>query len=400
MITYFGHSEFRVLGSLLYVRFPRYAGMQAMEVRILGAGPAGLSAAITAVRRGNEAVVYERRADCGGRFNGDLQGLENWSSKIDVLEEFESRGIRTSEFYTAPFRELLLTEGRRGLRRVETSRPMFYLVKRGIVEGSIDQGLKKQAIEMGVRIEFNSRKTEKDVDIVATGPRRERIVAVDKGIVFSTSVEDIAVALINDKAAYKAYAYLLVTGGYGCMCTVVFGDLKKLDESFEETVRAFRGMFRFEVKNPVPVGGSASFYMGADGFVRDGRFYAGEAAGLQDAAFGFGIRSAVISGSMATESLIDGKDYKKEARGRYRRYMEATFTLRLLWEHGLARIYPDLYNAAGKINKEMPLWLSGLFYRDTLINRGLFPLAQRILGDRREEGRSATGVEGSKAFME
>jgi flavin-dependent dehydrogenase len=140
--------------------------------------------------------------------------------------------------------------------------------------------------------------------------------------------------------------------------------------------------------------------MGADGFVRNGRFYAGEAAGLQDAAFGFGIRSAVISGSMATESLIDGKDYKKEARGRYRRYMEATFTLRLLWEHGLARIYPDLYNAAGKINKEMPLWLSGLFYRDTLINRGLFPLAQRILGDRREEGRSATGVEGSKAFME
>ena len=372
-------------------------GMPAMEVKILGAGPAGLSAAITAVRRGNAAVVYEGRADCGGRFKGDLQGLENWSSKTDVLEEFASRGIRTSGFYTAPFRELFLTEGKRGLRRVETSRPMFYLVKRGIVEGSIDQGLKKQAIGMGVKIEFNSSKSEKDVDIVATGPKRERIVAVDKGIVFSTSAEDIAVALINDKAAYKAYAYLLVTGGYGCMCTVVFGDLKRLDESFEETVKTFREMFRFEVKNPAPVGGAASFYIGADGFARNGRLYAGEAAGLQDAAFGFGIRSAVVSGSIAAESLIDGKDYRKEVDGRYRRYMEATFTLRLLWEHGLAKIYPDLYNAAGKINKEMPLWLSGLFYRDTLINRGLFPLAQRILGNGKGAGRSATGIEDMQA---
>lgn len=44
-------------------------------IRIAGAGPSGLATAITLAKAGWPVEVYERNADVGGRFNGDLQGL-------------------------------------------------------------------------------------------------------------------------------------------------------------------------------------------------------------------------------------------------------------------------------------------------------------------------------------
>jgi len=37
-------------------------------IRILGAGPSGLAAAITLAAAGRDVEVYERRGDCGTRF--------------------------------------------------------------------------------------------------------------------------------------------------------------------------------------------------------------------------------------------------------------------------------------------------------------------------------------------
>ncbi len=62
-------------------------------IEISGAGPAGLAAALTVTAAGQRARVYERRSDVGGRFHGDFQGLENWTTDIDVLEELASLGI-------------------------------------------------------------------------------------------------------------------------------------------------------------------------------------------------------------------------------------------------------------------------------------------------------------------
>ena len=51
-------------------------------------------------------------------------------------------------------------------------------------------------------------------------------------IIFETDLENTNVALMNDDVAYKGYAYLLVTNGYGCVCTVLFDRFQDLDACF------------------------------------------------------------------------------------------------------------------------------------------------------------------------
>ncbi len=59
-------------------------------VHIVGAGPASLVAAINLARARHEVIVHEQKSDVGLRFQGDFQGLENWSTEEDVLGIFPS----------------------------------------------------------------------------------------------------------------------------------------------------------------------------------------------------------------------------------------------------------------------------------------------------------------------
>src|SRR2546430_1847627 len=64
-----------------------------VEIPVAGAGPAGLAAALTLARAGARPVVYERRQEVGARHHGDFQGLENYSTRGDVLDELAAIGI-------------------------------------------------------------------------------------------------------------------------------------------------------------------------------------------------------------------------------------------------------------------------------------------------------------------
>jgi len=77
-----------------------------VPIEIAGAGPAGLAAALTIVHSGRAARVYEQRHDVGLRFHGDFQGLENWTTPIDVLDELQQLGIAT-DFEHTPFSEIV-----------------------------------------------------------------------------------------------------------------------------------------------------------------------------------------------------------------------------------------------------------------------------------------------------
>ena len=57
------------------------------RIDILGAGLSGLAAATILAKAGKEVHVHEIRKDSGARFDGDFQGIENWTSDIDFFDE-------------------------------------------------------------------------------------------------------------------------------------------------------------------------------------------------------------------------------------------------------------------------------------------------------------------------
>jgi flavin-dependent dehydrogenase len=308
------------------------------KITILGAGISGLVSAINLAQNGYRVKVFERGGDCGTRFRGDLQGLENWSSEIDVCKELESFGLEPG-FDCSPIRSVKFTNTKEEID-LRSRKPFLYLVKRGVMKGTIDQALKAQALKNGVEIAFNAKAREEDADIVATGPKTKETIGIDRGIVFSTEMPDTAAVIVNDEMAYKGYSYLLVVNGYGCMCTVVFQKLGMIKHCFENTKREFGKMFDLDIREPRGVGGISSFSL-QNRFEMGGRLYVGEAAGVQDALWGFGIRSAAASGHLAANSIIKNLDYQKLAEKRFKNQLTASIVNRFLW----TRISKDNYSA-------------------------------------------------------
>ena len=126
-------------------------------IKIVGAGPAGLAAALTIAGQRGRAIVFERSPDVGHRFQGDFQGIENWTSDCDVLEELSSLGIVSTFEYTA-FRECVFYDPYGGEHACRAAQPLFYLVRRGPGQGTLDQALKEQALAAGVEIRFNEER--------------------------------------------------------------------------------------------------------------------------------------------------------------------------------------------------------------------------------------------------
>lgn len=341
-----------------------------MVHRILGAGPSGLAAAITLAAAGESVEVFERRGDCGARFGGDLQGLENWSDEVDALDEMRAAGLAL-DFHHAPVSEAVQTNGRHS-DRLSFSHAGLYLVKRGTAPDSLDQALKRQALEMGVRIRFRETLAPTEAHIVATGPRGRRIFAIDHGLVFHTDAPDSVVVLLDDEAAPRAYAYLLVTEGYGCLCTMMFEDFPSVHRRLARAREILADRAGVRIRDPRPVGGVGTFGLARS--LRSGSaVHVGEAAGLQDFLWGFGIRTALRSGVLAAHCLLDGRAWESAVEAHFGDVMRAGVVNRFLWEalrYGHHRALMALFRLGG------PYALMHSFARYNPLQRALFPLAR------------------------
>lgn len=341
-----------------------------MVYRILGAGPSGLAAAITLAAAGESAEVFEHRGDCGTRFGGDLQGLENWSDDMDALDELRAAGL-TLDFHHAPVAEAVQTNGR-AADRLSFARPALYLVKRGTAADTLDQGLKRQALAAGVRIRFRETLPPDEAHIVATGPSGRHVFAIDRGIVFHTDAPDTVVVLLDDETAPKAYAYLLVTGGYGCLCTMLFEDFPSVHLRLARAREILAVRAGVSIHDPRPVGGVGTFGLARS--LRSGSaLRVGEAAGLQDFLWGFGIRMALRSGVLAARCLLDGRAWEPAVEARFGDALRAGVVNRLLWEglrHGHYRVLMALFRLGG------PYAVMHSFARYNGVQRALFPLAR------------------------
>ena len=336
------------------------------RIRILGAGVSGLTAAINLAKEGYDVEVYERGKEVGTRFRGDLQGLDNWSDKRDIPEMLKSFGLDMN-FDCDPFRRVEATNTKvsKGISR---ERPLFYLVKRGPFRGSLDYGLKEQALKSGVKIFFGRSIAE--ADIVATGTMPEYVPGIVKGCVFKTNLEDQAVLAFSDDLAYKGYSYLLVTHGYGCLCTVVLNDLTRAEECFKRVKDYFESRFGLDLTTAKPVGGVGSFSL-SHCFKKGKTLYVGEAAGLQDVFMGFGMKMAMRSGYLAARSIIEGFDYAKAAKKSLEKYMKASIVNRYIFEKISRRGNYSLFMANTWLFKKL-LYSSSNY---SALQRLIYPLA-------------------------
>ncbi|MGK7370121.1 MAG: NAD(P)-binding protein, partial [Candidatus Halalkalibacterium sp. M3_1C_030] len=120
--------------------------MNEEHIHVIGAGPAGLVAAINLAKNGYPVTVYEMKEDVGTRFNGDYQGIENWSTEEDARQFLEAVGVETNfSFESYADGDFFNPSGEK--YNFNMSRPLFYLVERGTSEWSLDQGLKRQALK-------------------------------------------------------------------------------------------------------------------------------------------------------------------------------------------------------------------------------------------------------------
>ena len=349
-------------------------------VHIVGAGPAGLAAALTVARAGGRAIVHEQRPDVGGRFHGDLQGIENWTTHGDALDELEALGVARS-FEHQSYREGVFydPEGREYVYR--SPDPLFYLVRRGRESGTLDQGLKRQAVAAGVELRFRDPvRRLPNGGIVAGGPRGPDGIVV--GYVFETHRADGVFVALSDDLAPKGYCYLLVSRGRGTVAACLFADFHREKMYTDRMLAFFREKAGLSMSNAMRFGGTGNVLLPAT--ARHGNIlFAGEAAGFQDALWGFGMRLAMLSGHLAARAILEGtpETYDRLWRSRLGGQLKASIVNRYAFSRMGDRGYVRLMSSIARARNARE-WLRH-HYAASPWKRFVFALTGRAAASRR-----------------
>jgi len=340
------------------------------EIKILGAGPAGLSAAITLASRGRRVTVYEKNPDCGMRFRGDFQAFENWSSPTDIFDTLHSLGIAT-DFWHNPILKAQFFDYKRNERTLHFERPALYLIRRGALPGSLDISLKQQAQSHGVNLVFNTKIAEDEADIVAGGPTRAD--GIVRGITFQTTFSHEPVMILDDTIAPKSFAYLLISDGRGCLGTGLTKHFNRADDYLDRTIQAFTDLYHLDIQNPKRYTGYGNFTLKTR-YYKNGRYYVGEAAGLQDYLFAFGLRQAIVSGNLAATSILDGKDFD----GLMNQTLVPQLRISLVNRFLFSMLGNNGYSRALERGKRItnPLRQMNKIYNTRVLHKALLPLAR------------------------
>lgn len=325
---------------------------------------------------GYKVVIFEKRKEVGARFNNDFQRLENRSSEEDVLSMLKGINVDT-DFYYKGFRHFDLvndlsdsfTMGSLGNRYVG------YMIKRGTEDDSLDQHLKKQALELGIETELNSKMEEKEVDIIATGPKFASGIVY--GLKGSVSSEDKAVIMMDNSYAPKGYLYMAILDGRITLASVVMEDFNSANKCLQDARDKLMRLYGLDIKDVEYFGGFGNFFL-RKSYFEGNRLYIGESAGLQDYLFGFGMKYAFISGYLARQSISNNTDYDHLLKRELTDIMKSSLVNRYQYEKlgnvGYRRLIKR-WSASPNPLKYLRTW-----YNLNWIKKCIYPVSSRWYG--------------------
>jgi len=320
--------------------------------------------------------------DVGHRFNGDYQGIENWSTEEDALEFLETIGLE-SNFRLEPYSDGDFFNPSGEKYNFNTSRPLFYLVERGTSDWSLDQGLKRQAQQAGVQFEWGERMSHAPQGkvIISTGPHAADAVA--RGIVFRTSHENYYAAFLDDEIAPQGYAYLLVNEGRATFATCLFEKFSEAFTFFDAALERMQQHVDIDIIDSKNFGGYINFFPNQQ-LMKDHRiYYVGESAGFQDFLFGFGMRYAMHSGYLAAQSIIEHRSYPALCKEQIIPKMEVSLANRWLFTRLENLGYTILLDRLKSKQDIMPVLLKQ--YNPSWYKRTILPVAKRAFKTRLED---------------
>lgn len=300
-------------------------------IRIAGAGPSGLAAAIALARAGRSVEVHEAKRDVGTRFIGDLQIIEGASEREPIPRFLERIGIERN-FYFRPADWATFYDHRGLAGTIRSVEPYGYFIRRGAEEGTLDRGLLAQARGLGVNVIFNSRLTPEQADVVATGPASPDGLA--REMTWKTSDPERVDVFFNHELSPGGYSYLFILDGIATFGCAIVARFTQIDDYFDHSLAAAQRLHPFEIPKETRTGYSyMNFHLKQRATSGKARFV-GEAAGFQDYLFGLGIRYALTSGNLAARSILEGRDFDElwitELRGK----QETSVVNRFLYETG------------------------------------------------------------------
>jgi flavin-dependent dehydrogenase len=340
-------------------------------IKIAGAGISGLTSAINLVKRGYNAEIYEKKENIAHRFKGDFQGIENWTTGDDALELIKSYGIDLN-FNITPSNSFNVCGPKRESKNFNSERTIYYLIQRGIEEGNLDNSLYNQALSCGVKIFFNIEKLPEDIKIYATGPSKASAIIL--GYNFKTNYKNTHLMLCDNNLAPRGYAYLLTVNGSGTLATAFMTDKNNPNDYLEKTLKSVKDMYDIDMYDIKKFGTYGSF-SSPNVYTKNDNLIVGEAAGLQDFLFGFGLRYAMLSGYLSAKCIDENLDYKQIAESYFSNTIKASLVNRFLYEQLGNDKYDFMINRMSNV-KDLVHFLETKYNFD-FKRKILYPIAKR-----------------------
>jgi flavin-dependent dehydrogenase len=305
-------------------------------IKIIGAGYAGLSSAISLALAGESVNVFDKASFVGSSELENFKAIRNYDLDVDLLDLLKSWGFKLDSNVFFPINKItkFAPSGRKMTVFSENGKPLFYTIRKGNQQDSLDMQLYEQAISEGVKFQFSRNMNLSSGDILSVNAIFRNISAYGhlyKGV--NVNPHEI-LFFMDNRYAPNGYLYLIPFGKHEIVIAATTFDmtcslpilLNKFIIENEVISKIIEGGFMANTFT-----GSAYCNYPKTAEIRGIKFI-GASAGFVEAGRGFGVRYALQSGKLASDSIIKKKNYDYLWKNAFGKDLETGLKRRLLLE--------------------------------------------------------------------